>query len=57
MKIGQKSLARWMSKLVAQGAGRSTRKPMAAGLRELDAEQLRQVSGGLSEAQLPKTGW
>jgi len=57
MKVGQKSLARWMSKLVAQGAARSTRKPMFAALRELDAEQLRHVGGGLSGTQLPKTGW
>jgi hypothetical protein len=57
MKVGQKSLVRWMSKLVAQGAGRSARKPMAASLRELDTEQLRHVGGGLSEAQLPKHGW
>ena len=57
MKVGQKSLARWISKLVAQTAGRSARKSMSAGLRELDAEQLRQVSGGAVGTQLPKTGW
>ena len=57
MKVGQQSLVRWMSKLVAQGAGRSIRKPMPAGLRELDTEQLRQVGGGLSATQLPRTGW
>lgn len=58
MKVGQKSLVRWMSKLVAQGAGRSVRKPFSSGLRELDADQLRHISGGASDAsQLPKTGW
>jgi hypothetical protein len=57
MKVGQKSFARWISKLVAQSAGRSACKPMSAGLRELGAEQLRRVSGGTGGSQLPKTGW
>jgi hypothetical protein len=57
MKVGQKSFARWMSKLVTQGASRSVRKPMSDCLRELDVEQLRQVSGGTGGSQLPKTGW
>jgi hypothetical protein len=57
MKVGQKSLVRWMSKLVAQGAGRSARKPMTTGLRELDAEQLRHVGGGSGGSQSPKGTW
>lgn len=58
MKVGQKSLVRWMSKLVAQGASSSTRKPMPTGLRELDAEQLRHISGGTGgSSQLPNKGW
>ena len=46
MKAGQKSLVRWVSKVVAGSNGRSTRKASTANLRELDAEQLRYVSGG-----------
>jgi hypothetical protein len=57
MKAGQKTIVRWMSKLVAQGASRSARKPAASRLRELDSEQLRQVSGGASESQSPKGTW
>jgi hypothetical protein len=58
MKVGQKSVARWISKLVTQSTSHSARKSTAAGLRELDVEQLRQVSGGTgSSSQLPKTGW
>jgi hypothetical protein len=57
MKVGQKSLVRWMSKLVAQGTGRSTRTPVPAGLRELDAEQLRHVGGGLGATQSPGKTW
>jgi hypothetical protein len=57
MKVGQKSLVRWMSKLVAQGSGRSARKPMTTALRELDAEQLRHVGGGSGGSQSPKGTW
>jgi hypothetical protein len=46
MKVGQKTIVRWMSKLVAKGNGRSARNLAAASLRELDTEQLRHVSGG-----------
>jgi hypothetical protein len=54
MKVGQKTIVRWMSKLVANGASRSARKQHAATLRELDMEQLRHVGGGTS---LPNKGW
>jgi hypothetical protein len=58
MKVGQKAIVRWMSRLVTKGATRSARKVSAAGLRELDAEQLREVSGGADNStQLPRTGW
>jgi len=58
MKVGQKTIVRWMSKLVAKGNGRSTRKPSVPGLRELDTEQLRYVSGGDGGPnQLPNKGW
>jgi hypothetical protein len=57
MKVGQQSLVRWMSKLVAQSAGRSTRKPTTAVLRELDADQLRHVGGGFGGTQSPKGTW
>ena len=46
MKVGQKTIVRWMSKLVAKGSGRSARSLSAVSLRELDTEQLRHVSGG-----------
>jgi hypothetical protein len=58
MKAGQKTIVRWMSKLVANGAGRSAYKPRSAALRELDVDQLRHVSGGEGgSTQLPNKGW
>ena len=57
MKAGQKTIVRWMSKLVATGASRSVRKQSTAALRELDVEQLRYVGGGDGTSQLPNKGW
>ena len=57
MKVGQKSLVRWVSKLMAQGVSRSTRKATSAGLRELDVEQLRHVGGGNGQTSTPYKGW
>ena len=58
MKVGQKSLVRWMSKLVANGAGRSARKQHSAMLRELDVAQLHHVGGGKGASmQTPYKGW
>ena len=58
MKVGQKTIVRWMSKLVAKGNGRSARKMSAANLRELDTEQLRFVSGGDGgSSQSPGKTW
>ena len=60
MKVGQQTIVRWMSKLVANGAGRSAHKQYSAGLRELDADQLRHVGGGRGvgiATQSPNKGW
>jgi hypothetical protein len=58
MKVGQKTIVRWMSKLVAKGNGRSDRKLSTVSLRELDTEQLRYVSGGITvSTDSPNKGW
>lgn len=58
MKVGQKTIVRWMSKLVANGASRSARLQHSIVLRELDAEQLRHVGGGRgASTQSPNKGW
>ena len=57
MKVGQKTIVRWMSKLVATGASRSARKQSTVTMRELDVEQLRHVGGGNGASQLPNKGW
>ena len=58
MKVGQKTIVRWMSKLVAKGNGRSARLVSTPGLRELDSVQLRHVGGGTGEStQSPNKGW
>ena len=58
MKVGQKTIVRWMSKLVAKGNGRTSRNLSAVSLRELDTEQLRHVSGGDGGmASSPNKGW
>jgi hypothetical protein len=57
MKVGQQAMVRWMSKLVAKSAGRSDNKAAALELRELSADQQRQVGGGNGGSlQLPKVG-
>lgn len=57
MKIGQTAVVRWVSKLVAKEPAR-LEKRRGAGLRTLDAEQLRQVAGGTGEStQSPHKGW
>ena len=45
MKVGQKTIVRWITKVAAAGSIPAARKPHAK-LRELDAGQLRYVSGG-----------
>jgi hypothetical protein len=58
MKVGQKTIARWMSKAAAKGVSQSARTQSVTKLRELDVEQLRHVSGGDGGAtQLPKGTW
>ena len=59
MKVGQKAIVRWMSKLVTTGTSRSVRKQHTAGLREIDAGQLRHVSGGDGggTSSTPTKGW
>jgi hypothetical protein len=58
MKVGQKTIVRWMSKLAAKGTSHRQQKQFATGLRELDIEQQRHVSGGVGVAsQLPNKGW
>lgn len=46
MKVGQSQVVRWVSKLIAKPSVRSPRHASVSSLRELDATQLRQVSGG-----------
>ncbi len=58
MKVGQKTIVRWMSKVTAKGTSQQARNQAVSKLRELDAEQLRHVSGGDGGAsQLPKGTW
>jgi hypothetical protein len=58
MKVGQKTIVRWMSKLVGSSASRSSRTTSSISARELSSEQLRQVSGGNgSSTQSPRGGW
>jgi hypothetical protein len=45
MKVGQKTIVRWIAKFAAVGSVPTARKQHAQ-LRELDAGQLRYVSGG-----------
>jgi hypothetical protein len=57
MKVGQNTIVRWVTKLIAKGPGRASDKPVNS-LRVLDAEQLRQVGGGSgTSTQLPHKGW
>jgi hypothetical protein len=57
MKIGQNNVVRWVSKLVAKESPARVEKRRAAGLRTLDAEQLRHVAGGDGSSLLPTKGW
>jgi hypothetical protein len=45
MKVGQNTLVRWVSKLVAKDHNRKTRTS-GVELESLSADQLRRVSGG-----------
>ena len=57
MKVAQKSIIRWVAKLVAKEPSGAERKP-GSDLRTLTADQLRQVSGGTGTTTgLPNKGW
>jgi hypothetical protein len=55
MKLGQKTIVRWIAKRAAKRSEGVTVQPSQ--LRELDTEQQRQVGGGNGSSQLPKLGW
>jgi hypothetical protein len=56
MKVGQKTIVRWIAKRAAKRSeGAAAVQPSQ--LRELDADQQRQVGGGNGSSQLPKLGW
>jgi hypothetical protein len=58
MKVGQTHIGRWVCKLVTKSTVRTEAKQSAKSLHVLDAEQLRQVSGGSGgSTQGPRTGW
>jgi hypothetical protein len=57
MKVGQKSIIRWVGKLFAKEPQRSQRS-LGNSLRALDEVQLRQVSGGGGQSTgTPTKGW
>ncbi len=57
MQVGQKSIIRWVAKLVAKEPGGAQRKS-GDELRVLSPDQLRQVSGGTGgSSSLPNKGW
>jgi hypothetical protein len=57
MKVGQKSIIRWVAKLVAKEP-RGAQHKAGSELRTLSADQLRQVSGGTgTNTGSPNKGW
>jgi hypothetical protein len=56
MKVGQKTIVRWIAKRAAKRGEGAVVQPSPL-LRELSAEQQRQVGGGNGSSQLPKTTW
>jgi hypothetical protein len=57
MQVGQRSIIRWVAKLVAKEPGGAQRKS-GDELRVLSADQLRQVSGGTGTSTgTPTKGW
>jgi hypothetical protein len=57
MKVGQKTIVRWIAKVAAVGSIPAARNQRAE-LRELDAGQLRHVSGGTGgSTQSPGKTW
>jgi hypothetical protein len=57
MKVGQKSIVRWISQRVGKRSEPTMHKEALSHLRELEAVELRQVSGGTGSPSLPKVGW
>jgi hypothetical protein len=55
MKVGQKTIVRWIAKRAAKRSEGTMVQPSP--LRELSPEQQRQVGGGNGSSQLPKTTW
>jgi hypothetical protein len=55
MKVGQKTIVRWIAKRAAKRSEGAAVPP--APIRELEAVQLRHVGGGDGGSQLPKHGW
>jgi hypothetical protein len=56
MKVGQKSIVRWVAKLVSP-VGRRTAQRDASKFQALDSEQLRHVAGGSGTTTTPYKGW
>jgi hypothetical protein len=57
MKAGQNTIVRWVAKLVAKQARQVSGKPVS-GLRAIEPEQLRQISGGITDSsEGPNRGW
>jgi hypothetical protein len=57
MKVGQKSIVRWISQRVGKLSESTVHKAALSQVRELEAVELRQVSGGSGSSSLPKVGW
>jgi hypothetical protein len=55
MKVGQKTIVRWIAKRAAKRSEATVTQPSS--IRELSVEQQRQVGGGNGSSQLPKTTW
>jgi hypothetical protein len=57
MKVGQKTIVRWISKRVAKRGESAPGKTSTAQLRELSPEMLRHVGGGSGSTDSPYKGW
>jgi hypothetical protein len=56
MKAGQNTIVRWVAKLVHKQPRRVVSKTTTR-IREIDPGQLRQIGGGLTDADTPYKGW
>lgn len=57
MKVGQKTIVRWISERVAARGRATPHQHVRPGLRELSPDQLRHVGGGDGSAQSPGKTW